>query len=385
MIIFFVALFFYFGDKVFLYYVLDACFNVRENKRTIMFFLFFLTLSFIGVVIVDSMIFSVSKKAESELKVNNENTITISFSKPINKDVIVDLFREDDVVLSFYKSMFLSVSNYPNSNIQKQVHGVDEYFFSDDEVEKKINFDGNVVIIDESEKIDNDKQVFIGSIPFYIVGTKKVKKTDFLDSLGLGNSAISYKYLIPINTAFKLSLNNNINKVDVVFNKKISNNDIVKVKGNIDKIKGVSYSITTFLDVKKTIDNVISRFNLLTNAIYVILNLLSIFFISSICKRNFHLRAKEFSLKIIHGIKPNKILTIVIIETIIIAICGFVLSVIFSMLAIYIISYFLDVDLDLRISMLAISFFIIFISSVFFNVIYGILFFKKNPVDIIRW
>lgn len=370
---------------MFFFYIIDACFNLKENKRNIVFFLFFLTLSFLGIIIVDSMIFSVANKAEDELKVHNENTVTINFSKPIYKETIVNTFNYENIGLSFYKNLFLSVSGYPSKENQKQVYGVDEYFLSSLGVSPHEDFKGNVVIVDEREEYANNKQVFIGGIPFSIIGVKKIKKTDFLDSLGLNNGALEYKYLIPIETAFRLSLNEKINKVNIIFNDKISNHTIGKIKGDLDKVSNISYSITTFLDVKKTIDNVIERFGLLTNVIYIILNLLSVFFITSICKRNFQLRAKEFSLKIIHGIKSYRILIVVIIETIIVALSGAIFSVILAMLAIDVLSYILGVSLSLRMSMVVISFFVIFINSIFSNVIYGFLFFKKNPIEIIRW
>ncbi|HFG3530887.1 TPA: permease, partial [Escherichia coli] len=50
-----------------LIYINDALLNIYENKKQMLSFVVFLTLSFIGIIITDSLIFSVSKKAEEEL------------------------------------------------------------------------------------------------------------------------------------------------------------------------------------------------------------------------------------------------------------------------------------------------------------------------------
>ncbi|HFL9638629.1 TPA: ABC transporter permease, partial [Escherichia coli] len=53
--------------------------NIQENKNMMYLYLFVLILSFTGVIITDSLINSVSKTAQSELRDEGDSIITINF------------------------------------------------------------------------------------------------------------------------------------------------------------------------------------------------------------------------------------------------------------------------------------------------------------------
>ncbi|HAH9765604.1 TPA: permease, partial [Escherichia coli] len=72
-----------------LIYINDALLNIYENKKQMLSFVVFLTLSFIGIIITDSLIFSVSKKAEEELKTYGDNIISINIYKQKNINEVV--------------------------------------------------------------------------------------------------------------------------------------------------------------------------------------------------------------------------------------------------------------------------------------------------------
>lgn len=65
-------------------------------------FLFFISISFSGVIIVDSLIYSVSLKAEKELNIYGENAVNIKFTPP------VDQVRIDIALRKYYKDISFS-------------------------------------------------------------------------------------------------------------------------------------------------------------------------------------------------------------------------------------------------------------------------------------
>lgn len=73
-------------------YCIEAFCNLIENKRNTIVFFVFLTLSFTGIITVDSLIFSVSQKAESELKISGDNTVTVKFPSHLSIDFLSSLF-----------------------------------------------------------------------------------------------------------------------------------------------------------------------------------------------------------------------------------------------------------------------------------------------------
>ncbi|MGN1788982.1 ABC transporter permease, partial [Yersinia enterocolitica] len=54
-------------------YILEAIISLKENIRYTLTFIVFLSLSFLGVIITDSLIYSVSMQAEKELKSRGNN------------------------------------------------------------------------------------------------------------------------------------------------------------------------------------------------------------------------------------------------------------------------------------------------------------------------
>lgn len=74
-------------------------------------FLFFISISFSGVIIVDSLIYSVSLKAEKELNIYGENVIHIKFSPPVDQGRIDVALRKHYKNISFSRDyiFFLGV------------------------------------------------------------------------------------------------------------------------------------------------------------------------------------------------------------------------------------------------------------------------------------
>ena len=60
-------------------YITEAILNLKENIKYTVTFILFLSLSFLGIVIIDSLIYSVSTQAEKELKTNGNNIMSIDF------------------------------------------------------------------------------------------------------------------------------------------------------------------------------------------------------------------------------------------------------------------------------------------------------------------
>lgn len=60
----------------------ESLHNIQENKNMMYLYLFVLILSFTGVIITDSLINSVAKTAQSELRDEGDSIITINFHMP---------------------------------------------------------------------------------------------------------------------------------------------------------------------------------------------------------------------------------------------------------------------------------------------------------------
>lgn len=363
----------------------DAICNLKENKRFFMFFCFFLVLSFSGIIIVDSLIHSTSNKAAEELKITNKNTLVINFYNPIEKERILKHIKIQDVKLSFEKTFHSFVSRSPYVKDINFIHGVDYCFFDNKELIIKNIFEGNVIIVDEYEYSNNkNKILFINGIPFKIIGYKKEKKTDFLNSLGISGFFSNEKYIVPFETAIKLTLNSKVDKIRVTFNDEVDLNKINKVNHILSSNNFHDYEILSSYDAKETVNNVIDRFKLLVNSIYLILNILSFFIISAVCKKNFQLRAIEFALKVIHGINFRTMITLVTIEVVMIVLFSIALSIISSFFSLYFLSIILNISLQLRFYDLSVSFCFLLFVCVISSILHGIQFFKANPIDIIK-
>lgn len=362
--------------------VLESLLNINENKKMFLFFCF-LSLSFIGVTIVDSIIFSVSKKAEQELNVNGENKLTIEFYEPVERDVLTKALSKHSVEMSFSKRMIINASISPFSEQSDAVTGTDINGLGHDSLYPGKMFKGNVVILSGKIKplVSN---IFISGVPFEVVGIKKDVSTNFLDSLGINLNYSKSSYYVPIETLRKMSLSTTVTGVSITLGDNVTQDKVDMVKSLLEAANINKYYIYSPVDAKETVNRVISRFRLLTNTIYLVLNISSVAVIITICRRNFQLRATEFALKVIHGVNVKNIIYVVIIETAFVTLSGVIISMFFAFLCLKILSGMLAVDLELRLIMLMLSFVLLIITCILSNVIFGSSFFNKEPITIIK-
>ncbi|EFD0823673.1 dispersin export ABC transporter permease subunit AatP, partial [Escherichia coli] len=187
------------------YYLKEALLNIIENRRQNFAFLVFLSLSFIGIIITDSLIYSVSLKAEEELKVHSDKVIFVKLYRPKTVGYITEKFITVSKVLSFSKNAFLYVSDTPFSGELFSVSGIDKLGLNT-EYSGDLNdkYNGNVAIVNESSPFFSKKQIFINGVPFKIIGVRLNSKTDFLDSLGLKANQSDEHIFIPLETMFKM-------------------------------------------------------------------------------------------------------------------------------------------------------------------------------------
>ena len=76
-------------------YITEAILNLKENIKYTVTFILFLSLSFLGIVIIDSLIYSVSTQAEKELKTNGNNIMSIDFYTPASVDFIKNILSKE--------------------------------------------------------------------------------------------------------------------------------------------------------------------------------------------------------------------------------------------------------------------------------------------------
>ena len=359
------------------YYLKEALLNIIENRRQNFAFIVFLSLSFIGIIITDSLIFSVSLKAEEELKVHSDKIIFVKFYRPKTAEYITKKFITVSKVLSFSKNAFLYVGDTPFSGEPFLVNGIDKLGLNTGYMgDLSDKYNGNVAIVNESSPFLGKKQIFINGVPFKIIGVRLNSKTDFLDSLGLKANQSDEHILIPLETMFKMKLDNRVDAVKIFLD-----NNVKRVLYENDIRK---FDIVTSLNAKEAVDRVLDRFSLLTNSVYVILTLSASVTCFILSKRSFYSRRVELSLKIIHGTEKKEITVLIIVESLImLSVCLFI-SIIYAGGILHIIKYFLDVTISIRATMITISLanvLLVFISS---NIIFGRLFFSINPVNAIK-
>ncbi|MCG9430033.1 hypothetical protein LCT58_23305, partial [Escherichia coli] len=94
-------------------YLTEAILNIIENKRNIIVFLVFLVISFSGIAVTDSLIYSTSKKAEEELSLNGHNVITVEFEEVVSDKKINMIFKDANYDLVKTKKMIFSVGESP--------------------------------------------------------------------------------------------------------------------------------------------------------------------------------------------------------------------------------------------------------------------------------
>lgn len=103
-----------------------------------------------------------------------------------------------------------------------------------------------------------------------------------------------------------------------------------------------------------------------------------------LCKRTFSSRSTEFALKIIHGIKQNSIILVVIIESMITLVICLFNSLVASYFIMLWMSQMLSTDIKIRVVMISLSLsgvLLIFLCS---NIFFGKLFFRINPIYLIK-
>lgn len=97
------------------------------------------------------MIYSVSLKAEEELKVHSDKVIFVKLYRPKTVGYITEKFITVSKVLSFSKNAFLYVSDTPFSGELFSVSGIDKLGLNT-EYSGDLNdkYNGNVAIVNES-------------------------------------------------------------------------------------------------------------------------------------------------------------------------------------------------------------------------------------------
>ncbi|HBL7839603.1 TPA: permease, partial [Escherichia coli] len=108
------------------HYIIEALLNIIENKKQNIAFLIFLLLSFIGIIITDSLIYSVSLKAEEELKVHNDKVVSVKIHQVRIPEDIIKRFSIISDNISFSKHTFLYVGDTPFSGKPLSVIGIDK-------------------------------------------------------------------------------------------------------------------------------------------------------------------------------------------------------------------------------------------------------------------
>ncbi len=360
----------------------DALQNLHENRRNIFLFVIFLVISFAGIIITDSLIYSVSQKAESELDISGDNVITVDLQKPISLTMAKTIFFGTYFKIRTSKKNYFRVGDSPFTESTKLITGIENNITEQwgDGITSK--FHGNVIIAKNIPV--KSPNVFIAGIPFVIIHSITEKPTDFLNSLGLSSGNNYGSYIIPLDTMFRLTLDNHIDKIELLKNAEINNDDIYLVKTELNKNDIKNYSVTSFLDAKETVRNVLDRFSILTNAIYSLLTLMSLVIVHTVCKRNYQLRCTEFALKVIHGIKIKVIIYTVVIETFITTMFSALLSVGFSSVVLSSLSSVVKAGIHFRFDMIFYSLFIVSFVCYMSGMLSGISFFKENPVTLIK-
>ncbi|EFC1481193.1 hypothetical protein F2I39_25360 [Escherichia coli] len=365
-------------------YLTEAILNIIENKRNIIVFLVFLVISFSGIAVTDSLIYSTSKKAEQELSLNGHNVITVEFEEMVSDKKINMIFKDANYDLVKTKKMIFSVGESPYNDDIKMVTGTEKNKLNTRKINITQPFEKNVILYSESKNQKKPEILFLNGLPFQPIGKIEKRKTEFLDSLGLSSFGDNINYIIPLETMFRLTLDDSINTIDLLKKNEITSGDIEYIKnlllnGNIRK-----FSIHSPLDAKLAVDRVLDRFSLLTNSIYILLTMIMLIIIIMVCKKTFQSRSTEFALKIIHGIDKTVITRTVIIELIIITFIGLSTAVLVTIMMTYVLSLFLGIVLLFRPVMILLTFILVISASYVSGLHSGNYFFKQNPVELIK-
>ncbi|EEK7814156.1 ABC transporter permease [Salmonella enterica subsp. enterica serovar Montevideo] len=365
-------------------YLSESINNIIENIKNFIFMISFLVIGFTGIALTDSMIYSTSLQAESELNVNGNDVLSIDFSKTYSGERITKLFNGDVFTLSKMKEAFFHVGDSPFSEEMKLVLGVDIYKLNNIAPGNEENFKDNVVVVPYDSPFNKGDNIFLNGVPFKVIGKVKNKKTDFLDSLGISTTKFNSRYLIPVQTMYRLILDDYIKSVDLIKKEEISLADIEFVRKIFADNDITDYSVHSVLDAKKTVENVFNRFSVLTNSVYVMLTIMAVIIVTVSCRKIFQNRTIEFALKVIHGIDKRIIIRIVILEVIITVIASSLISIFITMILIYFMSQLFQIDMHIRLLMISVSFMIVIVSCYMVSIYSGNQFFNINPVSLIK-
>lgn len=344
----------------------------------------FLVIGFTGITVTDSMIYSTSLQAQAELNVNGDEVLSVDFSKPHSGNKIERIFNKSSYALSKIKNMFLFIGASPFSEDMKLVVGIDDNKLHILAPERKMEFKGSVIIVPDDTTFSEGDNVYLNGVPFKVIGKLKKKKTDFLDSLGLSVAKYNSRYLIPLETMFRLVLDNHINSIDLIKNDKIAPEDIASVKNILLDNDINEYSIHSVLDAKEAVEKVFDRFSVLTNSVYILLTIMVVVIVMVSCRKIFQSRTIEFALKVIHGIDKKTIIRIVILEVIIVIFASSIISIFMTTVLIYLTSHFFQIEMHIRLLMISISFITVILSCYMTSIYSGNQFFNVNPVNLIK-
>ncbi|EFM4947769.1 ABC transporter permease [Escherichia coli] len=343
--------------------------NIQENKNMMYLYLFVLILSFTGVIITDSLINSVSKTAQSELRDEGDSIITINFHVPKSRYQMAAILSQMEIKdMYFSKRIFFQVGENPFATQLKKITGIESKdvllsgAISDFGIKDK-----NSVAIRDNESFKK-KFIYINGIPFKVHNIAAKKKTNFLDSLGLSSLQEDGGFFIPLETALRLSLSNEIDSVKLLLKKEVDDSVLLQLRELLKKNGVNDYSVISFIDAKKIVDNVLNRFSLLTNIMYFFLTVTSVITAKSMSKKMFQYRSTEFALKILNGINGKIVCFVILMESIIVALFSLLMSLLVSFFTLITVSNIISVKLIMRYDVLGMSVFII----VFFLCVYNI-------------
>lgn len=366
---------------MFIICIRDAFLNLYENRKSFIVFTIFLIISFTGIIVTDSLIYSVSQRAESELKIYGDNIISVDFRTPVTIGKVSDFFSSVPFSLSFSKRSYLNFSESPLSDDIHQVTGVDPLRVKLWGIRKSKEFTGNVIIYSAEGK---QISPYLNGVPFNIVATMNSRTTDFLDSLGLKSNNHLENIVIPLDTMFRFTIDNNIDNVQLIKNGEVDSSDITIIN-NILTAHGINdYTINSYLDAKETVRNVMNRFGILTNSVYILLTIMALVVVHTIIHRNFQLRNTEFAIKVIHGVSKNVIISVVVIETFIVTVTSVCLSLLVSYIIMFFISDLLHTEILFRLNMVLISQLLVISACNISGILSGLSFFKKNPLQLLK-
>lgn len=367
-------------------FIVESIYSLCEYGKQTVFFICFLSLSLSGICVVDSAIYSVGKKAQDELRIDGNNTIRIYYRTPPTiqeaKSKLTGVNRE----LLFEKNSSLKtnstvVADFPQG--YTPVIGVESSSSLVRSLGLSDSFRGNVVIYKGDCSVTLPEFIQINHIPFRIVGCKSFAVTSFLDSLGLGEVK-SDTVFIPLNTAMRLELDTRVNNATVKFNREVTTEDVEHYKKFVNDNFKSGGDISSFLNAKMSVDNVINKFSLLSNFIYIFLLISSVAIIVIMCRKMFDERRTEFALKIIHGISIKAITIQVCTEMFIKSVASLILSVFMSFIILQFLVHYINVNLLVRFEIVMFVYIIVFIAGFLTSVYCGRGFYKLNPVVLIR-